>query len=154
MSDSAPVIFFVQNEQDRDLPPPEFATSGSAGLDLRAAVPADQPLVIDPGAWAMVPTGLRIALPEGFEAQVRPRSGLAARHGLGILNTPGTIDEDYRGEIKVILFNFSKEAFTVRRGERIAQTVIQRVERLQWRRVDALPESHRGEGGFGHTGRQ
>lgn len=153
LSESSPTIFFVQTEQDRDLPPPEYATAGAAGMDLRAAVPAAEPLVIEPGAWTLVPTGLRVALPPGFEAQIRPRSGLAARYGLGILNGPGTIDEDYRGEIKVILFNFSKEPFTVERGERIAQMVIQRVERLPWRAVGELPDSHRGEGGFGHTGR-
>lgn len=153
MSETSPAIFFVQSDHDRDLPAPAYATEGSAGLDLRAAVPADEPLMIEPGGWALVPTGLRIALPKGYEAQVRPRSGLAFKHGLGILNAPGTIDEDYRGEIKVILFNFGKEPFAVRRGERIAQLVVQRVEHLPWRAVEELPDSRRGEGGFGHTGR-
>lgn len=153
MSPESPVVLVTQEPAARDLPLPDFATSGSAGLDLRAAVPAGEPLHIAPGAWALVPTGLRIALPHGFEAQVRPRSGLALKHGIGVLNAPGTIDEDYRGEIGVILFNFGREPFAVFRGERIAQIVVQRVERIPWKAVDQLPDSHRGEGGFGHTGR-
>lgn len=139
-----------------DLPLPDRATEGAAGLDVRAAVPADAPLVVAPGAWALVPTGLRIALPPGWEAQMRPRSGLALRHGIGMLNAPGTIDEDYRGPLGVILFNFGPEPFVVRRGERIAQLVLARVERLAWRlveRAEDLPASGRGTGGFGHTGR-
>ncbi len=137
-----------------DLPLPEYATEGAAGMDLRAAVPADRPMTIAPGAWALVPTGLRIALPAGIEAQVRPRSGLAFKKGIGVLNSPGTIDEDYRGEIGVILFNFGNEPFEIQRGDRIAQMVFNKVERLEWRKCDALPESRRGEGGFGHTGRE
>lgn len=134
-----------------DLPLPRRHSRSAAGYDLLAAVQA--PLVLPPGGFSVVPTGLRIALPEGFEAQVRPRSGLAARHGLGLLNAPGTIDSDYRGEIHVILFNFGAEPFTVRRGDRIAQLVVARVEVLEWEAVDTLDATERGEGGFGHTGR-
>lgn len=152
MTESTSVLI-TQDDHARDLPLPAYETSGSAGLDLRAAVPPDAPLMIEPGRWALVPTGLRIALPPGFEAQVRPRSGLALRHGIGILNSPGTIDEDYRGEIGVILFNFGDAPFTIRRGDRIAQMVFQKVVRLPWERTDSLPETSRGDGGFGHTGR-
>jgi dUTP pyrophosphatase len=132
---------------------PAYETSGSAGMDVRAAVPEDGPLVLKPGERAMVPTGLSVAIPEGFEIQVRPRSGLAAKHGLTCLNTPGTIDSDYRGEIKVILINLGQEAFTIQRGERIAQLVLAPVTRLAWREVEALDETARGAGGFGSTGR-
>jgi dUTP pyrophosphatase len=132
---------------------PAHETSGSAGMDVRAAVPEDGPLVLKPGERAMVPTGLSVAIPEGFEIQVRPRSGLAAKHGLTCLNTPGTIDSDYRGEIKVILINLGQEAFTIQRGERIAQLVLAPVTRLAWREVEALDETARGAGGFGSTGR-
>jgi dUTP pyrophosphatase len=132
---------------------PAYETSGSAGMDVRAAVPEDGPLVLKPGERAMVPTGLSVAIPEGFEIQVRPRSGLAAKHGLTCLNTPGTIDSDYRGEIKVILINLGQEAFTIQRGERIAQLVLAPVTRLAWRKVEALDETARGAGGFGSTGR-
>ncbi|MDA0996584.1 MAG: dUTP diphosphatase [Proteobacteria bacterium] len=131
---------------------PAHATSGSAGMDLLAAVEAAE--IIEPGQRSMVPTGLAIALPEGFEAQVRPRSGLAAKHGITILNSPGTIDADYRGEVKVILINHGHEPFTIRRGDRIAQMVVAPVQRWHWRDSDALPESGRGEGGFGSTGIQ
>jgi dUTP pyrophosphatase len=146
-------VAIVQTPEGAGLPLPVYATVDSAGMDLCAAVPEDAPIVLAPGGWALVPTGLKIAIPRGYEGQVRPRSGLAARHGIGVLNGPGTIDADYRGEVRVILFNFSREPFTIRRGERIAQLVFARVERLRWERVDALPESARGEGGFGHTGR-
>ena len=150
----------VQVHQDpaaRDLPLPEYATAGAAGMDLRAAVPADAPLALEPGKRALVPTGLRIALPPGCEAQVRPRSGLALKHGIGVLNSPGTIDEDYRGEVGVILINFGDETFTIRRGDRIAQLVFHETRQLTWHRVDSLDElsgSRRGGGGFGHTGRE
>jgi dUTP pyrophosphatase len=134
----------------KDLPLPAYATSGSAGLDLAAAV--SDPITIAPGGRAMVPTGLAIALPEGFEAQIRPRSGLAARSGVTVLNTPGTIDADYRGEIQVILANFGDQPFKVSRGERIAQLVVAPVTQLAWQATDRLPETARGAGGFGSTG--
>ncbi|WP_375208675.1 dUTP diphosphatase [Hyphomonas jannaschiana] len=130
---------------------PAYETIGSAGMDVRAAVP--EPMVLAPGARAMVPTGLSVAIPQGYEIQVRPRSGLAAKHGLTCLNTPGTIDSDYRGEIKVILVNLGQEAFTIQRGERIAQLVLAPVTRLAWQSVDSLDETERGAGGFGSTGR-
>lgn len=150
---SDPEIFYTVDPHAEGLPAPQYATERSAGLDLRAAVPADAPLAIEPGKWALVPTGLRIALPRGYEAQVRPRSGLALRDGIGVLNAPGTVDEDYRGEIGVILFNFSENTFEIRRGDRIAQVVINKVEHIAWRRAETLPETERGDGGFGHTGK-
>lgn len=133
-----------------DLPLPAYATAGSAGMDLSAAVADD--LVLAPGERALVPTGLAVALPPGHEAQVRPRSGLAAEHGVTVLNSPGTVDADYRGEIMAILVNLGAEPFTVRRGMRIAQLVVAPVTRVAWREVAALPESGRGDGGFGSTG--
>ncbi|HLA68094.1 MAG TPA: dUTP diphosphatase [Bacteroidota bacterium] len=133
-----------------DIPLPQYSTEGSAGMDLCAAVASE--LVIDPGETVLVPTGIRIELPVGFEAQVRPRSGLAIKHGVGILNSPGTIDSDYRGEIRVILTNFSKNRFVVKRGDRIAQMVVSAYARVDWDPVEALTDSKRGEGGFGHTG--
>ena len=129
-------------------PLPQYATSLSAGLDLRANLEA--PITLQPMERRLVPTGLRIALPEGYEAQVRPRSG----HGITLLNTPGTIDADYRGEIGVIMVNLSTEPFTIADGERIAQLVIARYEQAEWLETDALDETERGEGGFGHTGKQ
>ncbi|NLN02940.1 MAG: dUTP diphosphatase [Lentisphaerae bacterium] len=146
-------VAVVRTPEAADLPLPAYETQEAAGLDLRAAVPEDAPITLQPGSWAMVPPGLKIAIPPGFEAQVRPRSGLAARHDIGVLNSPGTIDADYRGEIRIILFNFSQDPFVIRRGERIAQLVMARVERLVWQPVAELPETARGEGGFGHTGR-
>ena len=133
-----------------DLALPAYETPQSAGLDLPAAI--DDDLVLAPGARAMVPTGLAIALPDGYEAQIRARSGLAAKHGLTILNSPGTIDADYRGELKAIVINLGDEDFTITRGMRIAQMVIAPVTRIVWNPVEELPESHRGEGGFGSTG--
>ena len=135
------------------LPLPVYETSGSAGMDLRAAVAEDAPLTLAPGARALVPTGLRIALEPGYEAQVRPRSGLALKHGLTCLNSPGTIDSDYRGEVGVILINHGEEPFVIRRGERIAQLVIARHEQATLIEVEALDETARGTGGFGSTGR-
>jgi dUTP pyrophosphatase len=132
------------------LPLPAYATPGAAGMDLLAAVSA--PLVIPPGGRALVPTGLRIALPPGFEMQVRPRSGLALRHGITMPNTPGTVDEDYRGELQVIIMNAGSEPFTIERGMRIAQAVVAPVTRIAWREAASLPDSARGEGGFGSTG--
>lgn len=132
---------------------PAYETADAAGMDLRAAVPDEAPVTLKPGERAMIPTGLSIALPAGHEAQVRPRSGLAARHGVTCLNTPGTIDADYRGEVKVILINLGQEAFVIRRGERIAQMVIAPVTRAELSIVATLDETQRGSGGFGSTGR-
>ena len=133
-----------------DLPLPSYETEHAAGMDLRAAV--TEPLVLAPGQRELVPTGLRIALPEGYEAQVRPRSGLAYKYGISLLNSPGTIDADYRGEIRVILANLGQETFTIRRGDRIAQMIVAPVTRVAWVPSDTLDETERGEGGFGHTG--
>ena len=133
-----------------DLPLPAYQSAGAAGLDLTAAV--DELVVVPPMGRVMVPTGLAIALPAGFEAQVRPRSGLAARHGVTVLNSPGTIDEDYRGEIKVILVNLGNEAFMISRGDRIAQMVIAPVTQARLVEVETLDETARGAGGFGSTG--
>ena len=132
-------------------PVPAYATAQSAGMDLKADIA--EPVVLTPLQRAMIPTGLSIALPDGSEAQVRPRSGLAAKYGVTVLNSPGTIDADYRGEIKVILVNLSDQPFTVSPGERIAQLVIAKYERVVWDEVDVLDETDRGEGGFGSTGR-
>ena len=129
---------------------PFYATVNSAGMDLKANI--DEAITLAPLQRAMVPTGLYIALPEGTEAQIRPRSGLAAKHGITVLNTPGTIDADYRGEIKVILVNLSNEAFTINPGERIAQMVVARYEKVEWDIVESLDETERGAGGFGSTG--
>lgn len=129
---------------------PSYATLQSAGMDLRANL--DSPIVLNPLERVLVPTGIHIALPNGYEAQIRPRSGMAAKHGITVLNTPGTIDADYRGEIKVILVNLSNEPFTIEDGERICQMVVARYEQVSWNEVDALDETERGEGGFGHTG--
>jgi dUTP pyrophosphatase len=129
---------------------PSYATEHSAGMDLCAAVAGD--LVIAPGARVLVPTGLTIALPEGYEAQVRPRSGLALKNGIAVLNSPGTIDADYRGEVQVILANLGSEPFTVTRGMRIAQMVVAAYSRVEWQTVEQLPDSQRGTGGFGSTG--
>jgi dUTP pyrophosphatase len=136
-----------------DLPLPAYQSPLAAGVDLVAAVPADKPVTLAPGQRAMIPTGLAIALPEGTEAQVRPRSGLAAKNGISVLNTPGTVDADYRGEIQVILVNFSIETFQVVRGLRIAQLVIVPVLRAKLTEVGSLNETVRGAGGFGSTGR-
>ena len=133
-------------------PLPAYATVQSAGMDLRADLP--EPLTLGPLERAMVPTGLHIELPAGFEAQIRPRSGLAAKHGISIVNAPGTVDADYRGEIKVILVNLSNEPFAIVPGERIAQMVVARHETVEWEPVEALEESERGSGGFGSTGKK
>ena len=132
------------------LPLPAYATAGAAGMDLIAAVSA--PLTIPPGGRVLVPTGLRIALPPGYEMQVRPRSGLALKHGIVLPNSPGTVDEDYRGEVQVIVMNAGDAAFTVERGMRIAQAIVAPVVRVAWREVAAIDETARGEGGFGSTG--
>ena len=130
---------------------PAYATAHAAGMDLRAALA--EPLVLKPMERALVPTGLAMAIPAGYEGQVRPRSGLALKHGLTCLNTPGTIDADYRGEVKVLLINLGNEAFTIQRGERIAQLVLAAHANAEWQAVEALPATGRGEGGFGHTGK-
>ncbi len=141
------IILKIKRER-KDIPLPAYATSGSSGIDLRSA----EDLCIPPGEWRAVSTGLRIELPSGYEAQIRPRSGLALRYGVTVLNSPGTVDSDYRGELKVILINHGKETFEVKRGDRIAQLVIVRVERVDIKEVEELEETERGEGGFGHTG--
>jgi dUTP pyrophosphatase len=145
-------VLVLRLPQGRDLPLPEKATPHASGYDLRARV--DGALVLEPGRRRLVPTGIAVALPEGFEAQVRPRSGLALKQGLTALNSPGTVDADYRGEIGVVLVNLGQDPVTLRRGDRIAQLVIQRVPRTELVEVDVLPDTERGPGGFGHTGRQ
>ncbi|HXX92517.1 MAG TPA: dUTP diphosphatase [Planctomycetota bacterium] len=135
---------------NEDVPLPSYQTEGSVGMDLHAAVAGE--LSIAPGAFATIPCGFALAVPPGHEAQVRPRSGLAAQHGLSIVNTPGTIDPDYRGEVKVILINHGRAPFSVVRGMRIAQMLIVPVPRVAWKEVSELPPTGRGSGGFGHTG--
>ncbi len=138
--------------EDKEIPLPTYATSGASGMDLMAI----EDIVIPPKKWCAVRTGLRIELPPGYEAQIRPRSGLALKHGITVLNTPGTIDPDYRGEIKVILINHGDEPYLVRKGDRIAQMVITKIEKVNlWEEIniETLTETERGEGGFGHTGR-
>ena len=132
---------------------PAYESLGAAGMDVRAAMPESEPMVLTPGDRAMVPTGLSVAIPQGYEIQMRPRSGLAAKHGITCLNTPGTIDSDYRGELKVILINHGTDAFTIARGERIGQMVLAPVTRIVWQEVASLDETERGAGGFGSTGR-
>jgi dUTP pyrophosphatase len=148
----SPTIPIKRLPHAEGLPLPAYETQHAAGMDLRAAVPDDAPLVLKPGARFAVPTGLAMAIPEGFEGQVRPRSGLAAKSGVTCLNTPGTIDADYRGEVKVILVNLGEEDVTIRRGDRIAQLLISPVVRAAWREVQGLDETARGAGGFGSTG--
>lgn len=150
MSTDSPVVAVRRLPHGRDLALPAYATAGAAGLDVVAAV--DGPVILAPGQREMIPTGLAIALPAGYEAQARPRSGLAAKHGITLVNSPGTIDEDYRGEIKMILINHGAEPFTVNRGDRIAQIVIAPVTRAVLTEVDELPDTARGAGGFGSTG--
>jgi len=133
-----------------DIPLPAYATPGSAGIDLHAAVDSD--IVLKPGERKLIPTGLRVAIPDGCEGQIRPRSGLALRNGIGVVNSPGTIDSDYRGPVQVILINQGEQPFTVRRGDRIAQLVVSPVVRARLVESDSLPETTRNEGGFGHTG--
>jgi dUTP pyrophosphatase len=150
---SAVKVEVLQLPHGAGLPLPAYQTAHAAGLDLLAAVPDDAPVVLEPGKYAMVPTGLSIALPEGFEAQVRPRSGLAAKHGVTVLNAPGTIDADYRGEVAVLLINHGSVPFTIRRAERIAQMVIAPVVQAELVSVAVLSPTARGAGGFGSTGR-
>jgi len=148
----AAIVRFLTLPHGKGLDPPGYESASAAGMDLRAAVAETGPLVLQPGARALVPTGLRIALPAGMEAQVRPRSGLAARYGVTVLNSPGTVDADYRGEVKVILINHGDEPFTVERGMRIAQMVIAPVTQVRIVAVEHLDETERGDGGFGSTG--
>jgi len=150
LSDGSPTIRVLRLPHGAGLALPQAASSGSAGLDLRAAI--ETPIVLEPGARVLVPTGIAIELPHGFEGQVRPRSGLAIRHGVTLLNSPGTIDCDYRGEVKVILVNLGAEPCRVERGDRIAQLVVARVESPRVVEVERLAESERGPGGFGSTG--
>jgi len=144
-------IMRLRPAEDADIPLPRYMTPGAAGMDIAAAVP--QATVLEPGQIRLLPTGVAMALPEGYEAQGRPRSGLAVRHGIGLINSPGTIDCDYRGEVMIALINLGPSAYTVRRGDRIAQMVIQRVPRARLQVVERLPETGRSGGGFGHTGR-
>jgi len=146
-----PISLLVRRKPGTDdLPLPRYMSEAAAGMDVCAAV--DQPLVLEPGRIKLVPTGLYVAVPPGYEVQVRPRSGLALKHGLTVVNAPGTIDADYRGEVGVIVGNIGREAFTITRGMRIAQLVVAAVARADVQQVDELPETHRGEGGFGHSG--
>ena len=149
---SGPTVRVMRLPHGADLPLPAYQTAQAAGLDLHAAVAPQAPLVIAPGRWAAVPTGIALALPAGTEAQVRPRSGLAARHGVTVLNAPGTIDGDYRGEVQVLLINLGPEAFTIRRGDRIAQLVLAPVMRAVLFEAESLDDTTRGAGGFGSTG--
>jgi dUTP pyrophosphatase len=143
------MIIRVINKSKNNLP--AYETAHAAGMDLRADV--ETTVVLKPMERKLIPTGLYIELPEGFEAQIRPRSGLAFKHGIGIVNSPGTIDADYRGEIKVLLINFSSDDFEINAGDRIAQMVIAKHERVSWEQVEVLNETQRGEGGYGHTGK-
>jgi dUTP pyrophosphatase len=147
-----PIIRFqrLYPERDGDLPLPRYMTPGASGLDLAAAVTGD--VVLAPGEIRLIPTGLAIAIPPGFEGQVRPRSGLALKHGIGLINSPGTIDSDYRGEIGLAVVNFGPRPYTVRRGDRLAQLVIGRAYQAEVQCVEALENTERGEGGFGHSG--
>lgn len=138
------------SESTKDIPLPHYATDGSAGMDIHAAVESD--ISIPPMETILVPSGFAIEVPVGYEAQIRPRSGLAIKNKIGIMNAPGTIDSDYRGEVKIILSNFGKDSFVVKRGDRIAQMVIAQYTRIEWEEVQKLSETDRGEGGFGHTG--
>jgi dUTP pyrophosphatase len=148
-----PTVPITRLPHGEGLPLPAYETAQAAGMDLRAAVPDDEPLTLRPGSRFPVPTGLAFALPAGFEGQVRPRSGLAFKHGITCLNSPGTVDADYRGEVKVILINLGEEDFVIRRGERIAQLVIAPVTQVAWAEVESLEATERGAGGFGSTGR-
>lgn len=149
---SEPQVTFKRLAHGQGLALPRYMTPGSVGLDLPAAVDANLPLTLAPGSIEAVPTGFALAIPEGFEGQVRPRSGLAFRRGVGIINAPGTIDSDYRGELKVALINLGSQPVEIQRGDRIAQLIIAPVARAEIVEADQLPDTERGEGGFGHTG--
>lgn len=143
-------VFFKKLEHAKDLPLPSYESAFAAGMDLRAAL--EEPLELKPGQRALIPTGLKMAMPRGYEAQIRPRSGLAYRNGITMLNTPGTIDADYRGEVKVLAINHGQESFTINHGDRIAQMVIAPIQQVVVKEADELPETQRGDGGFGSTG--
>ena len=151
-SRSAPVLGIVRLPHSQGLALPAYESDGAAGMDLRAAVPEDRPLILLPGRRALVPTGLIFEIPDGYEGQVRPRSGLAFKHGITCLNTPGTIDSDYRGEVQVLLVNLGQEPVTIARGMRVAQLIVAAVARATVREVASLDETGRGPGGFGSTG--
>ena len=144
------VIVKIVRENDK-IELPKYETAGAAGMDIRTNI--TEPIVLGSLERTLVPTGLKIAIPEGYEVQVRPRSGLALKHGITLLNTPGTIDSDYRGELKIIIANMSKDAYTINPGERIGQLVLNKVEQIEWEVVETLDETERGAGGFGHTGK-
>ncbi|MFH2218263.1 MAG: dUTP diphosphatase [Pseudomonadota bacterium] len=150
--DDAPTIEFLRlrPDLDADIPLPRYMTPSAAGMDIHAAIEKD--VVLEPGSIFMIPTGFALALPEGFEAQVRPRSGLAVKHGIGLINSPGTIDSDYRGEVMIAAINLGKKAYTFHRGDRIAQMIIQKVYQARLKIVERLVETKRNTGGFGHTG--
>lgn len=151
MSETVEIKIKRISNEFSDVPLPAYATEGSAGMDIRAAVKDE--LIIEPGKVSLVPTNLSVEIPKGYEIQVRPRSGLAANHSVGILNSPGTIDSDYRGEIKIILMNFGDKPFTIHKGDRIAQLVVSKVYSAKIVESENLNSSRRGEGGFGHTGK-
>ena len=152
MSDEVIIKFKRLSEEFNNIPIPSYATDGSAGMDIRAAIV--EPVVLVPMKIKMIPTNLLVEIPYGYEVQVRPRSGLAAKHGIGILNSPGTIDSDYRGEVKIILINFGSEKFAIQPGDRIAQLVVSKVYKVKLVEVKELNQSNRGKGGFGHSGSQ
>ena len=152
MSDIVEIKIKRLSAEFEDIPIPSYATSGSAGMDIRAAVKDE--IIIEPSSIILVPTNLSVEIPKGYEIQVRPRSGLAANHGIGILNSPGTIDSDYRGEIKIIMINLGKKKFVIKRGDRIAQLVVSKVYTTNLIQSDSLNHSQRGKGGFGHTGKE
>ncbi len=150
--DTSPTIEFLRlrPDLDADIPLPRYMTPNSAGMDISAAMEKD--LVLDSGAISLIPTGFAVAIPEGFEAQIRPRSGLAVKHGIGLINSPGTIDSDYRGEVMIAVINLGKASYTFHRGDRIAQMIIKRVYQARLKVVEQLTETERNTGGFGHTG--
>jgi len=144
------VIKIKRLESSIDLPLPDYETEGSSGMDIRASV--REPVLMKPGEIKLIPTGISVSIPPGYEGQIRPRSGLALKHGIGLINSPGTIDSDYRGEIAIIMINWGEKSFTIRRGDRIAQMIIIKVQRADLVEVDDLDSTKRGDGGFGHSG--
>ncbi len=152
MSENILIKYKRLDDRFKDIPIPEYSTKGSAGMDIRAALNED--LLLKPGQIEIVPTNIAVEIPEGYEIQVRPRSGIAAKYGIGILNSPGTIDSDYRGEIKIVLINLGKENFRISSGDRIAQLVVSKVYFAEMKESDELNYSNRGDGGFGHTGKK
>ena len=143
-------VKIIRLQDDNDVPLPSYESEGSSGMDIRANV--KEPVVLNPGEIRLIPTGFAVSVPLGYEAQVRPRSGLALKHGIGLVNSPGTIDSDYRGEVGIILTNWGSESFPIRRGDRIAQMIISKVYKADFVVTDTLDETSRGQGGFGHTG--